>query len=126
MPFRLLADLIVVIHLCFVAFVLLGGLLVLRWPRVAWVHLPAAAWGAWIEFAGWLCPLTPLEVWLRERGGAAAYTSSFVERYLIPALYPESLSREAQWWLGGFVMVANAAVYTVVLRRRRRGNPSIE
>jgi hypothetical protein len=119
MWFRFLADLIVIVHLAFVLFVVCGGLLVLRWRRVAWLHIPAAVWGAWIEFAGWLCPLTPLENWLRERGGRPAYTSSFVERYIIPTLYPDALSRELQWALGGLVLVVNGLVYLVVLRRRR-------
>ena len=118
MWFRFLADLTVIVHLAFVLFVVSGGLLVLRWRRVAWLHLPAAVWGAWIEFAGWLCPLTPLENWLRERGGRPAYTSSFVERYIIPALYPDSLSREVQWVLGGLVLLVNGLVYLMVLRRR--------
>jgi hypothetical protein len=120
MAFRLLADATLVLHLAFVAFVMLGGLLVLRRPRVAWLHLPAAAWGAWVEFAGWLCPLTPLENWLRRQGGGAAYTSSFVEHYLLPLLYPASLSRELQWALGGLVLLATAAIYLAVLRRRAR------
>jgi len=118
MWFRFLADLTVIVHLAFVLFVVFGGLLVLRWRRVAWLHLPAAVWGAWIEFAGWLCPLTPLENWLRERGGRPAYTSSFVERYIIPTLYPDSLSREVQWVLGGLVLLVNGLVYLMVLRRR--------
>ena len=118
MWFRFLADLTVIVHLAFVLFVVFGGLLVLRWRRVAWLHLPAAGWGAWIEFAGWLCPLTPLENWLRERGGRPAYTSSFVERYIIPTLYPDSLSREVQWVLGGLVLLVNGLVYLMVLRRR--------
>ncbi len=117
MWFRFLADLTVIVHLAFVLFVVFGGLLVLRWRRVAWLHLPAAVWGAWIEFAGWLCPLTPLENWLRERGGRPAYTSSFVERYIIPTLYPDSLSREVQWVLGGLVLLVNGLVYLMVLRR---------
>ena len=119
MWFRFLADLTVIAHLAFVLFVVFGGLLVLRWRRVAWLHLPAAGWGAGIEFAGWLCPLTPLENWLRERGGRPAYTSSFVERYIIPTLYPDSLSREVQWVLGGLVLLVNGLVYLMVLRRRR-------
>ena len=119
MIFRLLADATVVVHLAFVAFVVLGGLLVWRWPRIAWAHVPAAVWGATIEFAGWICPLTPFENWLRERGGEAAYTSSFVERYLLPVLYPSALSRELQWTLGGFVIAINVAVYCVVLRKAR-------
>src|SRR5262245_39723692 len=103
MPFRFLADATVVLHLSFILFVVLGGLIATRWRWVAWMHLPAAAWAAWIEFAGWICPLTPLENWLREQGGGTAYTSSFIERYLLPTLYPESLSHELQWMLGGAV-----------------------
>jgi hypothetical protein len=117
MGFRVLADATVVLHLGFVLFVVLGGLIVARWRRVAWVHLPAAGWGAWIEFAGWVCPLTPLENWLREQGGGTAYTSSFIEHYLLPILYPESLSRELQWTLGGIVLLINAVMYVVVFQR---------
>jgi Protein of Unknown function (DUF2784) len=120
MGLRILADTTVVLHLAFVLFVVLGGLLVARWPRAAWVHVPAAAWGAWVEFAGWVCPLTPLENWLRARGGHAAYPSSFIEHYVLPILYPASLSRELRWVLGGIVLVVNAAVYLLLLRRRVR------
>src|SRR5512134_2323086 len=120
MAFRLLADATVVLHVAFVLFVVAGGLLVLRWPRVAWAHVPAAVWGAWIEFAGWVCPLTPLENWLRRRGGGEAYSASFVEHYLLPVLYPASLSREIQWGLGGLVLLVNAVIYVVVFRRRSR------
>ena len=117
MPFCILADATVVLHLGFVLFVVLGGLIVARWRHVAWVHLPAAAWAAWVEFAGWICPLTPLENWLRERGGGTAYSSSFIEHYLLPILDPESLSRDLQWAMGGMVLFINAVVYIVVFRR---------
>lgn len=120
MIFRVLADATVVVHLVFVAFVVFGGLVALRWPRVAWVHLPAAAWGAWVELAGWICPLTPLENWLRVQGGAATYTTGFVERYLLPVLYPASLSRDVQWMLGLLVILLNGIVYAVVVRSRRK------
>jgi len=120
MSFRILADATVLLHLAFVVFVVAGGLLVLRWPAVAWVHLPAAAWGAWIEFAGWLCPLTPLENWLRHQGGSPVYTSSFIDHYLLPMLYPSALSRELQVVLGGLVIVMNAAIYAFGLYRRAR------
>jgi hypothetical protein len=115
----LLADLIVLVHLAFVGFVALGSLLVLRWPRLAWAHVPAAAWGAAIEFTGWICPLTPLENELRARGGAEPYAGDFVARYLLPVLYPEGLTRAAQLWLGALVVVVNVAVYAQVVRRRR-------
>jgi len=119
MLFRLFADATVVVHLLFVAFVICGGVLVLRWPRVAWVHLPAAAWGAWVECAGWICPLTPLENWLRVQGGSATYASGFVERYLLPVLYPASLSRDVEWTLGLLVILLNGIVYAVVVLSRR-------
>jgi hypothetical protein len=116
--FRLLADVTVVLHLLFVAFVLGGGVLVLRCPRVAWVHLGAAAWGAWIELAGWICPLTLLENCLRLQGGSATDTTSFVERYILLVLYPPSLSREVQWWLGVLVLLVNTVMYVLVIRSR--------
>ena len=116
----LLADLVVVVHLAFVLFVAVGGLLVLRWPRVAWLHLPAAAWGVFVEFAGWICPLTPLENALRVRAGASAYTGTFVDRYLLPLLYPAGLTRPTQLALGLFALSINVVVYTLVLRRSLR------
>lgn len=118
MAYRLLADATVLLHVAFVAFVVLGGLLAFRWPKLAWVHIPAAAWGAWVEFAGIVCPLTPLENWFRARGGQAAYTSDFIAHYLMPVLYPAALSRELQWALGGIVLIVNAVVYLALLRRR--------
>lgn len=120
MIFRILADATVVVHLAFVLFVLLGGLLVARWGWVAWAHLPAAAWGAWVELAGRVCPLTPLENWLRQQGGAPTYAASFVEHYLVPVLYPPALSRGLQCGLGGLVLAVNTAVYLFVLRHRTR------
>lgn len=120
MVFRILADVTIILHLCFVLFVVLGGLLVVRWPQVAWVHLAAVAWGAWVEFSGWICPLTPLENWFRQQSGGPVYTASFIEHYLVPILYPSSLSREIQWVLGGAALLINAAVYFLVFRRRAR------
>jgi len=115
--YALLADAVLVLHFLFVAFVVAGGLLVLRWPRIAWLHLPAAAWGVVIEFAGWICPLTPLENHLRARAGQTPYMGGFVEYYLLPVLYPEGLTRETQYALGLAVLALNVAVYGFVLRR---------
>ncbi len=124
MTWALLADAIVVVHLAFVAFVVLGGLMVWRWPRLAWVHVPAAAWGALVEFRGWVCPLTPLEVSWRLRAGQEGYTGDFVEQYLLPILYPEGLTRGVQIALGVFVVVVNVGVYAaLLLRARRRSAP---
>ncbi len=117
---RLGADLVVVLHFAFIVFVLLGGLLVLRWPRVAWLHLPAVAWGILIEWVGWICPLTPLENRLRRAAGEAGYGHGFVEQYLLPIIYPAGLTREVQFVLGAVVLALNLAIYLWVLRCARR------
>ena len=109
--YPLLADLVVIVHLAFVVFVLCGGLLVLRWRWIAWLHLPAAAWGAVVEFTGWICPLTPLENWLRAQGGEVGDEHDFMARYLLPIPYPGDLTRDLQLLLGTVVVVLNAAVY---------------
>jgi hypothetical protein len=114
---RILADLLVLVHLGFVLFVVAGGALVLRWPRWALVHIPAAIWGAWIELSGGICPLTPWEKSLRERAGQAVYAGDFIGHYVLPVLYPVDLSRDVQVWLGLGVLVTNLALYTVVVRR---------
>lgn len=116
----LAADLVASLHFAFVVFVVLGGLLVLRWPRLAWLHLPAVAWGASIELLGWICPLTPLENRLRHEAGLAGYEGGFVEHYLLPLLYPASLSRSVQVILGLSVLLINAVLYGSILRRRFR------
>jgi hypothetical protein len=118
-PYGLLADAVVVLHLAFVTFVVAGGLLVLRWPRLAWAHVPTAAWGALIEFGGWICPLTPLENHLRRLAGQAGYEGGFVERYLLAALYPQGLSRTHQVVLGALVLLVNLLVYGLLIRRLR-------
>lgn len=116
----LAADLVASLHFAFVVFVVSGGLLVLRWPRLAWLHLPAVAWGASIELLGWICPLTPLENRLRHEAGLAGYEGGFVEHYLLPLLYPASLSRSVQVILGLSLLLINAVLYGSILRRRFR------
>ena len=118
--YGLLADLLVLLHLAFVVFVVAGGFLAWRWPRAAWVHLPAAAWGAIVEFMGWVCPLTPLENHFRRLAGGDVYTGDFVERYLLPLLYPAALTRTDQAVLGILVVGINVTCYALVWRRRRR------
>jgi hypothetical protein len=111
---RLLANVVVLMHLAFVVFVVTGGILVLRWRRVAWIHVPAALWGAAIALGGWICPLTPLENWLREQGGGTGYTTGFIEHYVLPVLYPVMLTHEVQMAAGVLVIVLNALLYGVV------------
>jgi hypothetical protein len=123
MAYRLLADLVLVLHLAFVLFVALGGLLALRWRRAAWVHLPAASWGAVVMFTGWICPLTPFEKELRGLGGEAGYPGGFVEHYVVSLLYPAGLTRGVQVALGLGVILLNVAVYRRVLATRRQAVP---
>ena len=117
----LLADLVVVLHFSFVLFVILGGLLVLRWPRLAYVHLPAAAWGVLIELTGWVCPLTPLEQSLRLKAGEQGYSGSFIEHYVLPLLYPSALTRATQVGIAAFVVAVNLYIYGHLLRSRKGG-----
>ncbi len=113
----LLADVVLLSHLAFVLFVVLGGLLVLRWPRAAWVHAPCALWGIWVVVAGWVCPLTPLENDLREAAGGAVYEGGFLSHYVSALLYPPGLTRSAQLALGLATLALNVGVYAVAWRR---------
>lgn len=115
-----LADLVMLVHAAFVVFVAVGGFLVAWRPEVAWAHVPCALYGAAIEFFGWVCPLTPLEVRLRRAGGQAGYEGGFIEHYVGGLLYPESWGA-IHVWLGVAVVVGNAAVYAWIWRRRRAG-----
>ena len=119
MAYRLLADLVLVVHFAFIVFVVAGGWLVLRRPMLAWLHLPAVVWGALVEFSGWICPLTPLEVFFLRRSGAAGYSGGFIEHYLSPVIYPDGLTPAMQTLLGAAVVVINGLVYAQLLRRRR-------
>jgi len=120
MPYQLLADALLLFHLAFVLFVVLGALLVWRLPRLVWLHLPAVMWGGLIEITGHVCPLTPLENHLRRLSGEAGYSGSFVEHYLLSILYPQELSRELQVGLGIGVIVINVVAYAVLWRRARQ------
>ena len=125
MIYRLLADVVVIFHLGFVGFVVLGGFLLRRWPRLVYAHVPVAFWGALIEFGGWVCPLTPLENHFRRLGGQAGYNGGFVEHYLIPILYPHELTRNTQYVLGLLVLLINAVAYfRAYARRARQDSPS--
>jgi len=118
----ILADLVLVLHLIFIGFVALGGLPVLRWPRLAWAHLPAVSWGALIEFGGWICPLTPLENRLRTMAGKPPYDGGFIEQYVTPIIYPPGLERGHQIMIGIAIVAFNLAIYSLAVRRWRRQN----
>ena len=118
MPYGLMADALLLLHGAFVLFVVAGGLLVLRWPFLAWLHLPAAVWGAAIEFAGFVCPLTPLENAWRRAAGGTGYEGGFIEHYVTAALYPAGLTRTVQVVLGLLVLAVNGWIYWRLLTRR--------
>ena len=120
MTHRVLADATVAFHLLFIVFVVLGGLVVVRVPRVAWLHLPAAAWVVWLELTGAICPLTPLENALRQQAGQAGYEGGFIDHYLMPVIYPAGLTPQIQTMLGIAVLVLNATVYAIAWRRWRK------
>ena len=115
-----LADWVLAVHALFVLFVIGGGLLSLRWPKLMWVHVPAILWGAAVEFGGWLCPLTPIENRLRAAAGQAGYRGDFIAHYLGLTLYPPSLTRSLQIYLAVAVLLLNALVYSLLWRRRQR------
>jgi hypothetical protein len=122
MIFRLAADAVLVVHLAFILFVVAGGWLVVRYPRLIWFHVPAAGWGAFVELAGWVCPLTPLENDLRIAAGSAGSTGGFIERYLAPVIYPAGLDRPFQVALGLVVVVVNGIAYRRVFARWARSS----
>ena len=122
MLYRILADSVVLIHLCFIVFSVFGGFLVIRRRWWVWVHIPAVLWAALIEFGGWLCPLTPIENWLRQAGGAAGYEAGFVENYIVHIIYPSSLTRQTQIVLGLLVLAINLCIYVWVLYRHTRSH----
>jgi len=120
MPYSLLADLVVVIHFLFILFVIFGGLFVIRKKNWAWLHIPAALWGAIVEFTGWICPLTPLENWLRLQGGGPSYASDFIERHVVSLIYPSFLTRSQQIVLGLAVIIINGVIYGWIIWKQRK------
>ena len=122
MLFRLAADLVVGAHFLFILFVVAGGFLAWRWRWLAWLHLPAAVWGAVIELMDWICPLTPLENEFRRRAGAVGYHGGFIEHYLLPIIYPAGLTSGIRILLGILVVLLNAFAYAIYFTLQRPGN----
>lgn len=120
MGWRILADLLVVCHLVFAAFVVFGGFLAWKWRRAVLAHLPALAWGFWVEISGQICPLTPLEIHLRRLAGEAGYRDGFLNHYVVAVLYPPGLTRPDQWVLAGILLALNLTAYAVLLHQLSR------
>ena len=121
---RLMADAVLVVHLLFIVFAVTGAFAALRWRPLIWVHLPCAIWAVAIEWGGWICPLTPLEVFFRRCAGQAGYAGGFIDHYLLPIIYPHNLTRGIQIGLGIGVLVINLFAYALIVRQiryRRRG-----
>jgi hypothetical protein len=119
MLYAVIASLLVIVHFLFVLFVILGGLLLFRWPGIAFIHLPATTWGVLIELNHWICPLTPLEQSMRRAAGEEGYSGGFIDHYLVPLIYPEGLTPEIQWVLGAVVLLLNAVIYGSWIIKRR-------
>jgi len=117
MIYQLLADALLLLHLAFILFVVAGGLLMVWKPQLVWLHLPAVIWGALIEFMGWICPLTPLENHFRKISGESGFEGGFVEHYLLPLIYPDTLTAAIQYVLGSLVLAVNALIYFWLWRR---------
>ena len=126
MSYALLADLVLIAHFGFILLVVFGGLLAFRWHRAIFLHLPALAWGAWIELRGGICPLTPLENDLRRAAGGSGYQDSFIEHYIVPIIYPSGLTPGIQAGLGVALVLGNLMLYGIVVRHWRRRGPSVE
>jgi Protein of Unknown function (DUF2784) len=124
MLYRLLANTVVIVHVAFIAFVVLGGFVAWRWRRIAWLHIPTALYGATIEFVGWVCPLTPLENHFRRLAGQSGYAGGFVEHYIIPVLYPTGWTVSLRVLLGTLVLFVNALAYGVYFWRIAKSRPS--
>ena len=123
---RVAADIVLVVHFGFVLFVIAGALIVMRYPIVALLHVPAATWGAFIELTGRICPLTTAENYFRRAAGEAGYTESFIEHYIVPIIYPAGLTRTTQYWLAAIVVAVNVVLYAWIIIRRRSARPTTE
>ena len=119
MIYEVLAEIVVVIHFCFVLYVVLGAFLGFKWIKTLYIHLCVLAWGVYIEFSGTICPLTPLENWLRQQANQHGYEGGFLAHYIVPIVYPETLTRSDQMVLGGLLLGLNLLVYSAIFFRRQ-------
>lgn len=117
--YNVLADLVVLIHFTFILFVIFGGLLILLWPKIIWLHVPALSWGVATQMFGLICPLTPFEIYLRNRADMEGYSGGFIENYLIPVIYPAALTHQLQWALGTVLLIFNVLIYVYLWKRSR-------
>lgn len=126
MLLRLAADFVLVLHFAFILFVIGGAFLVMRYAWLAYLHIPASTWGAFIELTGRICPLTTAENYFRRAAGDAGYATSFVEHYIVPIIYPAGLTRTTQYWLAGIVILINVVLYAWIVMRWRKPRETSE
>lgn len=117
MTWRLLARAVAAVHVSYVVFVMLGSLLVLRWPALLGVHLLAVVWAGATMIFDLGCPLTPWEKTFWKRGGREPYEEGFLQHHVLRTRFDPASSRRNHILLGAFVLTLNAIVYLVVLRR---------
>ena len=122
MLYRLLADIVVILHLAFIVFAVSGGILIVWWRRVAWIHIPAVLWSAWIELSGGICPLTYLENWLLGKAGLGGYHGDFIADYILPVVYPTNLTRNIQIAMAAIIITVNLLIYGFILMKKRTKN----
>ena len=120
MIYRILADILVVLHGLFILYVLFGAFLNFKWPKMIWIHLPIMIWGVLVEYYHWICPLTPLENYFRQLAGEGGYEGGFIEHYIIPVIYPENLTPQFQVFFGSLVVILNLVVYGFYFYRLKR------
>jgi hypothetical protein len=120
MPYHLLADTVVIVHLAFIVFTIAGGILIIWWRKVIWIHIPAVIWAAWIEFSGGICPLTYLENWLLGQSGSGGYHGDFTASYILPVVYPANLTRKIQITMAIIVIFVNLLVYGYIYMKKER------
>lgn len=118
MFYSVLADVVVLLHFGFILFATFGALLIVRWPRLIWLHLPAVVWALTIEVYGGVCPLTPLENWLNQIGGDDGYNESFIQHYLVAVIYPDHMTKTTAYLLATVLVFINIAIYSWLIKRR--------
>ena len=112
------ADAVMLLHFAFILFVVLGALSVWWRRRMAFLHIPCALYGVAISFASWVCPLTYLELYLRQQARQAGYQASFIEHYLLGIIYPANY-HTIHYYLGAGLLLLNLILYLYIFWPRK-------